>query len=147
MVRALGLYDQIITYDEIETDLTNNPSVIVDMSGNGAVLARLHRLLGDNMRYTSNVGLTHYENNQMGEGFIRDRSAMFFAPGHIQKRAKDWGKGEFEKRSAAFWRDAAIKSRGWLTMTQTSGAAAVADLWAEALEGRTPPDQGRVVGF
>jgi hypothetical protein len=147
MVRALGLYDQIITYDEIEADLTNRPSVIVDMSGNGAVLGRLHKLLGENMRYTSNVGLTHYSDNQMGEDFIRDRSAMFFAPGHIQKRAKDWGKGEFERRSAAFWRDAALRSRSWLSMTRNAGPDAVAELWEEALSGRTPPDQGRVVGF
>ncbi len=99
----------------------------------------MHKLLGDNMRYTSNVGLTHYTNNQMGESFIRDRSAMFFAPGHIQKRAKDWGKGRFEKRSAAFWRDAAIRSQDWLTMTRQSGSEAVADLWIEALSGRMPP--------
>lgn len=147
MVRALGLYDQIITYDQIESDLPPKPSVIVDMSGDGGVLGRLHKLLGDNMRYTSNVGLTHYSNNQMSEDFIRDRSAMFFAPGHIQKRARDWGKGEFEKRSAAFWRDAAIRSRNWLNMTSSSGPDAVADLWIEALSGKTPPDQGRVVGF
>lgn len=147
MVRGLGLYDQIITYDQIEAELPRKPSVIVDMSGDGGVLGRMHKLLGDNMRYTSNVGLTHYTNNQMGEDFIRDRSAMFFAPGHIQKRAKDWGKGEFEKRSAAFWRDAAIRSQDWLTMTRQSGSEAVADLWIEALSGRTPPDRGRVTGF
>lgn len=147
MVRGLGLYDEIVTYDQIENGIAQKPSVIVDMSGDGGVLGRMHKLLGENMRYTSNVGLTHYSNNQMGEDFIRKRSAMFFAPGHIQKRAKDWGTGEFEKRSAAFWRDAAIRSRDWLTMTRAEGRDAVARLWEEALTGRTPPDQGRVVGF
>ncbi|WP_417515644.1 DUF2855 family protein [Minwuia sp.] len=147
MVENLGLYAQVLTYDAIEGDLANVPSVIVDMSGNGDVLGRMHRLLGDNMRYTSNVGLTHYDANQMGGDFIRERSAMFFAPGHIQKRSKDWGKGEFDRRAAAFWAQTALKSRDWLTIDRQSGADAVAAVWAETLAGDVPPAQGRVVGF
>jgi len=147
MVEALGLYDQVLSYDEIETGLTQKPSVIVDMSGNGAVLGRLHRLLGDNMRYTSDVGLTHYSDNRMGPDFIRDRSAMFFALGHIQKRAKDWGKGVLDQKAAAFWKQKAIRSRDWLAISGGTGEQAIADIWDEALAGRTPPDQGRVTGF
>jgi hypothetical protein len=41
------------------------------MSGNGRVLSELHRHLGVNMRFTSNVGLTHYSAGQMGPDFIR----------------------------------------------------------------------------
>jgi len=146
-VEALGLYDDVILYDDIEKTDAGAPAVIVDMSGNGDVLGRLHKHLGDNMKYTSNVGVTHYEDNEMGSDFIRERSAMFFAPGHIAKRAKDWGPGEFEKRAGLFWHQSALKSRAWLTIKQAQGGEAVAAAWHEVLEGKTPPSEAWVVGF
>lgn len=145
MVEGLGLYDQVLTYDDIEAAIANRPTVIVDMSGHGAVLGRLHKHLGDNMKFTSNVGLTHYEDNGMGADFIRERSAMFFAPGHIQKRGKDWGKGEFDRRAAAFWADAAVKSKSWLTIQRGAGADSVSTAWAEVLGGKTAANQSWAV--
>ena len=139
-VEALKLYDSVLTYDEIEAVDAGVPAAIIDMSGNGEVLGRLQKHLGDNMKYTSNVGVTHYDANAMGPDFIRERSAMFFAPGHIQKRAKDWGPGEFEKRAFAFWRDAAIKSRTWLSIRNDAGADAVEKVYREVLNGETPAD-------
>ena len=146
-VEALNLYDSVLTYDEIETIDAGVPSAIIDMSGNGEVLGKLHKHLGDNMKYTSNVGVTHYDANAMGPDFIRERSAMFFAPGHIQKRAKDWGPGEFEKRGFAFWRDAAVKSRDWLTIRRETGADAVECVYREVLNGETPADTVWATGF
>lgn len=145
MVEALGLYASVVTYEEIEAGVADKPTVIVDMSGSGAVLGRLHKHLGDNMKFTSNVGVTHYDDAGMGPDFIRDRSAMFFAPGHIQKRGKDWGKGEFDRRAAAFWADAAVKSEGWLTIQRGDGADAVASAWAEVLAGKTGADKSWAV--
>ena len=111
------------------------------------MLGRLHKLLGENMKYTSNVGATHYAENSMGPDFIRERSAMFFAPGHIQKRHADWGPGEFEKRADAFWRAGALKSRDWLSFETGSGGDAVDAGWREVLAGKTPPNKAWVVGF
>ncbi|MEL6870009.1 MAG: DUF2855 family protein [Pseudomonadota bacterium] len=144
-VIALGLYDQVITYDELAAIDATSPSVIIDMSGNGDVLAALHRHLADNMKFTSNVGITHYEHNTMGDGFIRDRSRMFFAPGHMQKRAKDWGPGEFEKRSFAFWYDAAKRSDAWLSYRHIDGAEAMAQCYQDVLAGSTDPNQGLII--
>lgn len=146
-VEALGLYDTVLTYDAITEVDAATPAAIIDMSGNGDVLGALHKHLGDNMKYTSNVGVTHYDANAMGPDFIRERSAMFFAPGHIQKRTKDWGPGEFEKRAFAFWRDAAIKSRDWLNIRKETGAEAVTRAYEEVLGGKTPADTAWIVGF
>ncbi len=146
-VEALSLYDDVLTYDEIEKVDAATPAVIVDMSGDGGVLGALHNRLGDNMKYTSNVGVTHYDANAMGPDFIAERSQMFFAPGHIQKRTKDWGPGEFENRAKAFWHDMAVKSRNWLTIKQAAGPAAVESAWRDVLEGKTPANEAWVVGF
>ena len=146
-VRSLKLYDDVKTYDAIADVDARRASAIVDMSGDGAVLAGLHLHLGDNMKYTSNVGVTHYEAAGMKPGFIAERSAMFFAPGHIQKRAADWGPGAFEKKAFAFWKEAALKSRSWLSIDRRRGFEAISGAWTEVLEGKAPPDRGIVVAL
>ena len=144
-VKALGLYDDVITYDNLDALDSSKATVIVDMSGNGDVLSDLHALLGDNMKFTSNVGLTHYDSNKMGPHFIRERSAMFFAPGHIQKRAKEWGPGEFDKKAIQFWHAAALKSRAWLNIENHQGMEALAKVFADVRDSKVKPDTGIIV--
>lgn len=146
-VKALGLYDSVATYDELGAIDASKPTVIVDMSGDGNVLSDLHRHLGANMKYTANVGLTHFAANSMGPHFIHERSAMFFAPGHIQKRASDWGPGVFEKKAFVFWRDAATRSRDWLKIDHVKGVDALEGAFREVLEGKLPADKGLVVAL
>ncbi len=145
MVTALGYYDRTESYDSMAAIDASIPTVIIDMSGNGSVLSALHARLGDNMRYCSNVGVTHYEDNAMGMGFIRERSAMFFAPGHIQKRAKEWGGGVFDRKAFAFWKDAAARSMGWLTIERVHGAEAMEPAFHRVRRGDALPDRGLIV--
>ena len=147
MVRALGLYDTVLFYDDMGAIDVSRPTAIVDMSGSGRVLSDLHARLGDNMRYCSNVGVTHWSENTMGPGFIRERSAMFFAPGHIQKRATDWGPGEFENRAKDFWRSAAGRSRDWLTLEPVPGLAAAGPVFERLRTGGVDPHNGIVVAM
>ena len=143
--KALDLYDSVITYDAIR-DIDNlRPTVIVDMSGNGSVLSELHGHLGDNMMFTSNVGITHYDANEMGSQFIRERSAMFFAPGHIQKRTQEWGPGEFEKKAFKFWYEASMHSRNWLKIEYYTGMDALARVYELVLNGEIAADKGIIV--
>ena len=146
-VTGLGLYDAVATYDALSDIDASKPTVIIDMSGNGDVLAGLHRHLGDNMKYTSNVGVTHWEDNEMGEGFIRERSAMFFAPGHIQKRTKEWGPGVFEQKAFDFWRTASIRSRDWLKLNRIDGLEGLADVYDNVRNGAFSPSEGLIVSL
>lgn len=147
MVEELGLYDTVLSYDAIPKIDSSRPTAIVDMSGSGHVLSELHRILGDNMRYCSNVGVTHWSDNAMGPDFIRERSAMFFAPGHIKKRAAEWGPGEFENRAHAFWRDAAQKSRSWLSFNTVPGLEPTATVFEDLRTGGVSPHTGIVVNL
>ena len=45
-VRKLGFYDQVVLYDEVAS-LAKEPAVFVDMAGDGAVNAAVHRHFGD----------------------------------------------------------------------------------------------------
>lgn len=144
-VAALGLYDGVMGYADLLAIDNEQPTVVVDMSGNGSMLSELHRHLGVNMRFTSNVGLTHYDAGQMGPDFIRERSSMFFAPGHIEKRAQEWGPGEFQKRAYAFWHAVAIRSRDWLNIERSHGVDCIQEVFERVRDGEVNPDTGSVV--
>ena len=83
----------------------------------------------------------------MSADYIQDRSAMFFAPGHIQKRAQDWGPGVFDGKAMAFFASAASESRDWLEIRSATGAAEAQAAWAEVLAGKTPPTAAWTAGF
>ncbi len=60
-VESLGLYSQIITYDDIETLDATTPSCVVDMAGNAGVTSQIHHHFADNLRHSSQVGATHWD--------------------------------------------------------------------------------------
>lgn len=144
-VSGLGLYSGAHDYGELGAIDAAIPTVIVDMSGNGAVLSALHARLGNNMRYTASVGITHYDETAMGPGFIAERSAMFFAPAHIQKRTAEWGPGVFQRKAFEFWRMAASKSRAWLRLERFVGLDGLQTAYRRVLAGEVRPDRGVIV--
>lgn len=146
-VEALGLYDSVATYDGLDAIDATKPTAIVDMSGDGEVLAALHRRLGDKMRFTSNVGVTHAGAPRTASGYIRERSEFFFAPSHIEKRTKDWGPGEFDQRAFAFWKRAAERSRAWLNVERFEGADAALGAYERMRLGSFPPETGVILSL
>jgi hypothetical protein len=58
-VRGLPWYDRVVAYDDLESISPEGDAISIDMSGNGAVLGRLHAHLEDRLRYSMAVGLSH----------------------------------------------------------------------------------------
>lgn len=144
-VSQLGLYQQALTYDALAEIDATIPTVIVDMSGNGDVLGRLHAQLGDNMLRCIRVGLTHKNELQQGAGLNEARSEFFFAPGHIQMRMKDWGAEVFAARTSAFLQETAQKSLALLNFTIIDGLAGLSVIHPDVCAGRIAPDQGLII--
>ena len=144
-VIGLGLYDQVVTYDEIECTLTKRPSVVVDMAGSGAVLGRVHSHLGEAMLHSINVGLTHWDETGDGQGIIRERSEMFFVPGVLQEKMKQWGAGEFNRATQDFLVSSFAASRDWLTIESVQGLEGLAVKYAMVREGSLSPGRAIVV--
>lgn len=144
-VSKLGIYQQTATYDAMQTIDATIPTVIVDMSGNGDVLAKLRTHLGDNMKRCINVGLTHWDETIQTESSKEERSEFFFAHGHIQMRIKDWGVEEFTARTFQFLRESAIKSIALLTFTKVDGLQGLAAVYPDVCAGKISPDQGLIV--
>jgi hypothetical protein len=146
-VRSLGCYDDVLAYDDIETLDTTSPSVFVDMAGNAALRARLHRHLGDRITHSARIGMTH----QDGESDVSDlpgaKPSWFFAPDQIRKRAKEWGPGGIESRLGAAWQGFAPKLDQWLTVIEARGPDAVQRVYRDTLGGCMPPDQGHMLSM
>ncbi len=145
LVNTMGAYDQAYDYDNIDSIDASKPTVIVDMSGNIPLLSRLHQHLGNNMKFTSNVGLTHWDQPRDGEGIIRERSKMFFAPSVIQKGIQDLGQSEWDKRSFSYVGQTIAKSRDWLRIKELHGLAGLESVYESVCSGKNDPSEGLVI--
>ena len=59
-VRSLGIYDEVLSYDELE-DLERRSTSYVDISGNSELRDRVHELLADELIHSASVGGTHQD--------------------------------------------------------------------------------------
>ena len=145
LVSSLGLYDTSLTYDDIGKIDASVPAVIVDMSGNSEVLGKLHKHLGDNMKFCVNVGITHWDAAGENPDIITERSEFFFAPSHIQMRIKDWGSQGFDEKTAAFIAETVAKSRSWLKLKTLPGLSGLESVYPDVCAGKIAPDEGLII--
>ena len=148
-VEKTGSYDTVIGYDDLDA-LPITSSVLVDMSGNRAVLGAVHGALGDNMHWCHNVGLTHWDdsetkNDPAAAQLIAERSAMFFAPGHIARRAKEWGALDFNQKVAGFLADGMAHAGGWLDVHETQGLEAFRPIYDRVVIGDLRAEEGIII--
>ena len=140
-----GLYDEIVTYDDIESLDPAVTSVVVDMAGNGQVLGRIHRHVGESLRHSCRVGATHWDRTGGLEGLPGPTPTFFFAPTQLAKRGKEWGRAQLQERMgtalAAFMADA----RRWLVVREGRGPDAVLAVFDGLVAGRTDPADGHVL--
>ncbi len=144
-VKGLEVYDAVCRYDNMGDIDTSVATVIVDMSGNSELLGALHEKLGDNMRQTVNVGLTHWDKAAGNDKIITERSGMFFAPGHIQQRSAELGAAEYNRRSAEFVRSGIERSSAWLKLTVHQGLDGLSEIYADVCGGRSAPVEGQII--
>lgn len=144
-VNSIDAYDNVLTYETLEQIDATKPTVIIDMSANAEVLSRLHKHLGDNMRFTSNVGLTHWDEPRYVEGIIQQRSEQFFAPNEIQRLMKQWGAEEFNKRTSQYIMRCAVKTSTWLQIKELDGIEGLSQVYKDVCAGNIAADQGLVV--
>ncbi|MDO6558776.1 DUF2855 family protein [Paraglaciecola chathamensis] len=144
-VQKVGVYDQVVTYNQMSDIDASKPTVIVDMSGSADILTKLASHLGDNLTYCINVGLTHWDEFSAENATESDKSEFFFAPAHIQKRMKDWGPHGFEQRTTGFMAQTAMKCRSWLEVKELNGLEGLAQVYGQVCAGKIPPEQGLII--
>jgi hypothetical protein len=144
-VRSLGCYHDVVSYDHVTSLPSDSPVALVDMAGNSALRATLHRHFGEQTKYSGRIGLTHRATSADEPELPGAKPAWFFAPDQIRKRAKEWGPGGVDKRFSAAWSDFASMLERCLTMIEGRGPQAVQQVYLDTLAGRIPPDQGHML--
>lgn len=147
LVKQLEVYQHAFTYDQLDQINTSLPTVIVDMSGNSALLKQLAELLGENLNYSIRVGLTHWAKSQGDAGLNEAKSEFFFVPSYIEKRMKEWGPQGFSERSEQFMQASASWSRNWLKIRTVEGLNGLAEIYPDICQGKLAADQGVIVAL
>jgi hypothetical protein len=147
-VEGLGLYDSVVTYDDIETLDATTPSVVVDMAGAADVTGRIHRHFGAALGYSCQVGATHWEEvGGPASDLPGPTPEFFFAPGQMQKRNQDWEPGELAARIAEAFGAFLDEAPRWLSVQRSAGPDAVASIYLETLEGNASADTGHILSL
>lgn len=144
-VDGVGYYDRTVTYDEIGSLPADVPTAYVDMAGSAKTLAAVHAHFAFSLKTSCLVGATHWEEGGSPAELPGPQPSFFFAPDRVVKRRADWGGADFERRVDEAWAAFLESVDGWLTIAERRGPDAMAEVWLDVLEGRTPPDVGYVV--
>jgi len=143
-VRQLGLYDEVLTYDEVAS-LPSEPSAYVDMSGNRGLLAAIHHHLKENLVNSCGVGITHWEAWQ-GEdpaSLPGAKPTSFFAPSQIVKRSEELGPAEYQRRISEATGEFFSHVDAWVTIEEHPFDELMT-VYETVLNGASP-DRGYVV--
>ncbi len=145
-VISLGLYDEVVTYDEVESLDASIATVFVDMAGNRSVLSKIHHHFKDQLKYSCGVGITHYDarDGEDPQTLPGATPAMFFAPTQMQKRIKEWGGEAYQNKLADAWKQMIANVDQWVTITEYPGRDAIGDVYKTMLNG-APPNKGYII--
>ena len=145
-VKGLDYYDDVVHYEDVE-GIRDEPTVFVDMAGSGNITNRLHSRLGEHMKCSCSVGVTHFDETPRATDLPGAQPEFFFAPSQMQKRAAEWGPAGLSQRMGDSWANFRDASKAWLEVQRGHGRGALESAYHETLEGRTLPSQGHVLSL
>ena len=146
-VRSIGLYDDVLTYDEVGK-LPLIDSVSVDFAGNSGLLRNIHETLGEHLKYSCLVGATHVDARGLGGGggdLPGPRPILFFAPDHAVATVQELGPKGFGEAVAISWKNFLGAVDGVVEIDERKGLGAAANAFAETLAGKADPQKGIII--
>ena len=145
-VKETGLYDRVVTYDEIAMMDAQQPIVSVDFAGNSKLLTDIHAHYGDALKFSSLVGATHVDarGGARSGGLAGPEPILFFAPTYAEKRMEDVGAAAFRADvDRAF--DQFVRAMGdSLSIEYLSGDGTILDAWKTMHAGKVDPARGLI---
>ena len=141
-VEGLGLYDQVLTYDQIDQIDATTRTGVVDMAGSSEVLAAIHHHMGKELAFSIGVGITHWEERTDVADLPGPTPEFFFAPAQFAKRVEEWGADEVQSRIQQAYAGLVDHSAGWLHVEYRQGPDGIEATYYDLLEGRADPAAG-----
>lgn len=146
-VNKVNLYDEVCSYEDLESLADWAPTIVVDMAGNKKLLARIHEHFGDSLMYSCSVGGTHWDQTGERVDIPGVKPTFFFAPTQIAKRGQDWGKEVLNERISSALERFIADSHRWLSVEVGNGQDAVLNTYDELTSGRIRPETGHILSL
>jgi hypothetical protein len=144
-VRDLGCYDRVLPYEDAAS-LPVGTTAVVDLSGDGGVVAALHHRLGDALVHSSIVGATHWQAEPVDtSGLPGAPRTFFFAPEAAERLRSTAGPAAVEAALVAGWRSFSEAMADWLRIRPGVGPAEVTDAYLATLDGTASPRDAHVL--
>ncbi|NMP31606.1 DUF2855 family protein [Thalassotalea sp. M1531] len=144
-VESLGLYQQVISYDQIAQLDNSIPSVSVDMAGSEKVLTDVHQHFDQNLKFSSRVGATHINELFTNVKLAGPEPVMFFAPHQIEKRSQEWGGDKLMGSIAQSLNSYIDFIRHHIEISPVQGIGNLESTYLQLLTGQCNADQGLIV--
>jgi hypothetical protein len=146
--QRLGLYDRVLTYDQISQLDAAAPTAYVDFSGSAPVRSAIHAHC-KGLAFSSAIGGTHWQDFKTTHDLPGPRPTLFFAPAQAKKRLADWGPAEFQKRLGAsmmgFLKAVQNPAAPWMSVEQHRGQAAAQTVYDAVVGGKASAEAGYMV--
>ena len=147
-VKQSGLYDEVLTYDTVESYTANGKTAYVDFVGRPALTHQVHVTCGDNLVRSMLIGATDWEDERAPMADLPGPTpTLFFVPDYAANRAKQFAPGELDgmtgKDLVAFY----PISRQFVTPTEVSGLDAISQAWRDTIDANVPADKGLICRF
>ena len=158
----LGLYDRVLSYDDIATLDPERASVYVDLSGSAEIRGAVHRRCAG-LRHDCAVGLTHWGDTDTDTdtdtgtdtGAVKPlpgpKPVFFFAPAELERQAAQTGRAEVFGRIGSamegFVARVSDPSAPLMDITWQRGGDAASQAYLDVALGRTDPGDAFMVAM
>lgn len=119
-VEGTGLYDKVLTYDEIG-DLPTTKACVIDFAGNAKTIAAVHAHYGDRLGYSAMVGKTHANGGAVTSPLAGPQPVLFFAPDHARDAMKRLGQDGFQTAQHERWLGYHERAQSWFDVEHVDG--------------------------
>jgi hypothetical protein len=140
-VRSLGCYDEVVSYEEVDTLKKSGRAIFVDMAGNQQLRHQIHSLYGDDLSYSATVGATHTSGETSADPLPGPTPSFFFVPNQAELRASEWGREDFSNRFAQAWKAFVPTAIEHLELRHAEGSDAIQQGYLTARSGALAPNQ------
>lgn len=144
-VDGTALYDEVVTYDEIDTLAEWAPTIYVDMAGNASVNAAVHAHFDEALVHSMAIGATHWDQTGANPALPGPKPQFFFAPTQLAKRGKEWGRERLEREMGSALDGFIEDSQRWMNVEVSRGASGLESIYRTLVLGGATPESGHII--
>ena len=151
-VNSLGIYQQVVSYNQISSLDPNIGSILVDMAGGQKTLSSIHHHFADQLYYSCQIGATQHDDIDINDTLFFDnlpgvKPTFFFAPSQLKKRSIDWGAGKTMTQINNALLSYIQYCQSLITIKQTKDVNQVDAIYQQVLAGSADASVGQIISL